>query len=159
MWKAGPNPLLSPPLTFPEVNQVPIRCWVDRESFPVFWPERDSNLRPSAPQPSALTTRPRHLSTVLLRPNFLIFLVVRWPPSPPQVLIFYRIKVSIRLVRPRESATVLDTTSKVLLFFSRRDSPFKAICNSKHVSSCLCLFSDRNCTWVNKQWLYHLKEN
>ena len=64
MWKAGPNPLLSPPLTFPEVNQVPIRCWVDSESFPVFWPEQDSNLRPSAPQPSALTTRPRHLTVV-----------------------------------------------------------------------------------------------
>ena len=62
MWKVGPNPLLSPPLTFPEVNQVPIRCWMDSESFPVLWPERDSNLRPSAPQPNALTTRPRLLS-------------------------------------------------------------------------------------------------
>ena len=27
------------PLTFPEVNQVPIRCWVDSECFPVFWPK------------------------------------------------------------------------------------------------------------------------
>ena len=64
MWKAGPNPLLSLPLllTFLEINQVPIRCWVDSESFPIFWPEQDSNLRPSAPQPSALTTRPRRLS-------------------------------------------------------------------------------------------------
>ena len=66
--RRGPNPLLSPPLTFPEVNQVPILCWVDSESFPVIRPERDSrdssdsNLRPSAPQPSALTTRPRRLS-------------------------------------------------------------------------------------------------
>ena len=47
MWKAGPNPLLSPPLTFPEVNQVPIRCWVNSE------------------RPSTLTTRPRHLSLSL----------------------------------------------------------------------------------------------
>ena len=35
---AGPNPLLSPPLTFPEVNQVRIHCWVDSKSFPVFGP-------------------------------------------------------------------------------------------------------------------------
>ena len=62
MWKEGPNPLLPPPLTFPEINQVPIRCWVDSESFPVFWPERDSNLRPSASHPSTLTTRSRRLS-------------------------------------------------------------------------------------------------
>ena len=34
MWKAGPNPLLSPPLTFPEVNQVHIHWWVGSESFP-----------------------------------------------------------------------------------------------------------------------------
>ena len=33
MWKAGPNPLLLLPLTFPEVNQVPIPCWVDSESW------------------------------------------------------------------------------------------------------------------------------
>ena len=48
-------------LVFPEVNQIPIHCWVDSESFPVFWPKRDSNLWPSAPQPSTLTTWPRRL--------------------------------------------------------------------------------------------------
>ena len=57
----------SPPFAafkgFPEVNQVPIRCSVDSESFPVFWPEPGSNLGPSAPQPSALTTR-QQLDTV-----------------------------------------------------------------------------------------------
>ena len=53
-------------LTFPEINQVPIRCWVDSESFPVFRPEQDSNLRPSAPQPSALTTRPRRPQRMFL---------------------------------------------------------------------------------------------
>ena len=47
IWKTGPNPLLSPPLTLLEDNQVPNRCCVDSVSFPV--------LRPSAPQPSDLT--------------------------------------------------------------------------------------------------------
>ena len=28
-------------LTYPEVNQVPVRCWVGSESLPVFWPERE----------------------------------------------------------------------------------------------------------------------
>ena len=64
MWKTGPSPLLSPPLTF--LNQLPICCWVDSVSFPVFWLERDSNLRPSAPQPNELTTRPRRLSYRLM---------------------------------------------------------------------------------------------
>ena len=56
--KRGPNPPLLLPLTFLEVNQVLIYCWVDREGFPVFWPELTSNLWPSAPQPSTLTARP-----------------------------------------------------------------------------------------------------
>ena len=42
-----------------------MRCWVDSGSFPDFWPERDSNLQPSAPQPSALTTWPRRLDPLM----------------------------------------------------------------------------------------------
>ena len=67
--KGGAQSSPSSLLTFPEDNQVPIRCWVDSESFPVFWPERDSNLRPSAPLPSALTTRSRRLSQTLAQNN------------------------------------------------------------------------------------------
>ena len=34
-YKAGPNPLLLLPLTFAEVSQVPIHCWMDNERFAV----------------------------------------------------------------------------------------------------------------------------
>ena len=67
MWKAGPNPLLSPPLIFPEVRYPFAAGWI--VSFSVFWPELDSNLRPSAPQPSALTTWPRCLSSQTVLTN------------------------------------------------------------------------------------------